>query len=122
MAVGGAVGAISRYELGLYLSAKWSGVFPLATLLINLLGAAILGFIMAAALERGVFSAGVRLALGTGFCGGFTTFSAWMTDSYKLFSGHHLWTGLLNILVAAAGGLLCALLGAALARQTLRAR
>ena len=119
MAVGGGSGAAARYAVGRLIGET---AFPLAILLINLLGALLLGAIMAAALERGALSLTLRLALGTGFCGGFTTFSTWMVDSLHLLAGGQVGPALVNMLLSACLGLAAAALGAIAARALLRAR
>ncbi len=77
VAVGGAAGTAAREGLSLVVPPV--GALPLATLLINLAGAFLLGVLLEA-LVRGGPDVGVRriarLGLGTGFCGGFTTYSA----------------------------------------------
>lgn len=120
LAIGGGAGAALRYAVGRLIGAHWGAAFPLATLLINLLGAFILGAVMAAALERSALSATARLALGPGFCGGFTTFSSWMVDSYGLLAAGKLGAVAANLLVSAVGGLLAVALGALSVRTMLR--
>ena len=83
IALSGAAGALSRYGLSLWIAAlsarqAWYS-FPLATLLINVSGSFALGLVMGLA-GRGALSAELRLALGVGFLGAFTTFSAFSVD------------------------------------------
>lgn len=77
IAVGGALGSLLRYELGRAIGAHG---FPVATLVINLIGALLLGVLIAAVTE--VWSAHplLRPALGTGVLGGFTTFSTFALE------------------------------------------
>lgn len=76
--VGGGLGSLCRYGLGLWLAP--SGSFPLGTFVANLLSCIILGVLVALA-SRQLLSPEYRLLLITGFCGGFSTFS---TFSYEL--------------------------------------
>ncbi|WP_053385815.1 fluoride efflux transporter FluC [Leucobacter japonicus] len=83
VAVGGAIGTLARYGITSAIGGPEStNGFPLATLLINLLGAFLLGMVVAIVTSRG--SAGrwrtLRLLLGTGVLGGFTTYSLLATD------------------------------------------
>lgn len=83
VAVGGALGTLARYGITSAIGGPEStSGFPLATLLINLLGAFLLGMVAAIVTSRG--SAGrwrtLRLLLGTGVLGGFTTYSLLATD------------------------------------------
>jgi CrcB protein len=78
VAVGGAAGSAARYLAGLA-AAGLSADFPWGTLLVNVAGAFILG------LALGALPAGPgRLLLGAGFCGGFTTFSAFSAEAVAL--------------------------------------
>jgi len=83
---GGAIGAAARYGTELAIPPR-SGVFPVATFLVNVVGAVILGAI--AALPAGWLPAHElsRPALGTGFCGGLTTFSTMSLEIYERLPG-----------------------------------
>ena len=70
----GALGAASRYGVGLAAQRLWGSTFPWGTLAVNLLGCFLLGFLMHVVVEREGYSADLRAALGVGFLGAFTTF------------------------------------------------
>ena len=78
---GGAVGAVMRYLISLI---PYKGAFPLLTLITNLLGAVIIGFISGIAEKK--LSPRAVLFLKTGVCGGFTTFSTFSLEAYELLS------------------------------------
>ncbi|MCK8476239.1 fluoride efflux transporter FluC [Microbacterium aurugineum] len=80
VAVGGMVGTAARLGLGLVVPD--AGGFPVAVLLANVLGAVLIG-VLAARLPS---STDLRLALGTGVLGGFTTYSAFMTGTVELWA------------------------------------
>jgi len=87
VALGGALGAAARYELGLAVHPVDG--WPLATLLANLAGAFLLGALLEALVRRGQETAGarvVRLGLGTGVLGGFTTFSSLALELERLLA------------------------------------
>ncbi|MFJ4026361.1 fluoride efflux transporter FluC [Paenarthrobacter sp. NPDC089989] len=88
VAAGGAFGALTRYGLGLMIPAP--GAWPLPTLLINLTGALALGALLEGLSRRGP-DAGhrrvLRLALGTGFLGAYTTYSTLALDTVHLLLG-----------------------------------
>jgi CrcB protein len=88
VALGGALGALARYEVALSVPAAGNG-FPFSTLLINLSGAAFLGFLLTVLTERRPPTLYVRPLLGTGFAGGFTTWSTFMVDTDLLVHHHH---------------------------------
>lgn len=82
LAIGGVVGVIARYQIGVWISEGNSGAFPWATLIINVTGSLAIGFLMRY-LTGVASSPNVRLMLVTGLCGGYTTMS---TFSYELIS------------------------------------
>ncbi|MFX3619305.1 MAG: CrcB family protein [Sporolactobacillus sp.] len=84
VAFGAIFGVFARVFLTKWIKEKWKGYFPLATFLINLSGAFILGFITGTGLPD-------RLALltGTGFVGTYTTFSTWMIEAFELQRRRH---------------------------------
>lgn len=85
VALGGALGAVSRYLCGM-LPFLQRGIFPLPTLLINLAGAFLIGLIAQVAAQRGAQSSSAVLFLKVGLCGGFTTFSTFSLETVTLLS------------------------------------
>ncbi|HAR20257.1 MAG TPA: fluoride efflux transporter CrcB [Cytophagales bacterium] len=81
--IGGALGSTLRYFLGLFLK-SFSPVFPLGTLAANLLGCVCMGLVMGFSERFNWFSVEWRLFLASGFCGGFTTFSAFAFENIRL--------------------------------------
>jgi CrcB protein len=98
VALGGAVGAALRYGLGLL---PWRGTFPLATLLTNVLGAVVIGFIAGMAARRGLSDNAV-LFFKTGVCGGFTTFSTFSLEACTLLQRGQVWHAGTYILLSVA--------------------
>ena len=82
--IGGAVGAILRYLLGML---PLSGDFPLATFLTNLLGAIAIGLVIGVSERFPQLPRELVLFLKTGFCGGFTTFSTFSLETLTLLEG-----------------------------------
>jgi CrcB protein len=82
IAVGGAIGAVSRYELGRLIQPAGAGAFPWGTFAINVIGSLILGFVYK--YFDPMSSPQLRALYGIGFCGGFTTFSTFSYDAVRL--------------------------------------
>ena len=74
IAVGGAAGTLLRAGLAQALPPTTKG-FPVDTFVVNMAGCLLIGLVVVAAMERGVPSPYFRPLIGTGFCGGLTTFS-----------------------------------------------
>ncbi|MGV8977757.1 MAG: fluoride efflux transporter FluC [Cellulomonas sp.] len=79
----GGLGAATRFLVDGLIRGRWSRVFPLATVLINVSGSGLLG-ILAGALAYHSLPTTVYLVAGVGFCGGYTTFSTSMVETVRL--------------------------------------
>ena len=108
VAVGGGLGAVGRYLLGLV---EHPLSFPLMTLAVNFLGAVIIGAV-ACATDHTALSPSSALFLKTGFCGGFTTFSTFSLETVGLLESGRLAAGLCY----AAGSVVACLAGFVLGR------
>lgn len=82
--IGGAAGSIARYLCAVAVNAIYTIRFPAATLLVNVLGCFIMGLLYALTERTSVVPPHYRLLLGTGFCGGFTTFSTFAFENMDL--------------------------------------
>lgn len=110
------------YPLGIFLAAMSGGLvryflssqlpaspdFPWGTLLVNYLGIFCLVYLVKGYLVYKGSSKGLVLALGTGFCGGLTTFSSLMLDAVKLLDTGRYLSLVLYLLLSIGGGLLLA--------------
>lgn len=81
--IGGALGALARYQLDGLIQDHTHGAMPVGTLVINVSGSLVLGLLVGLRLQHGLSST-VELAAGTGFCGAFTTFSSLMYEATRL--------------------------------------
>lgn len=95
VALGGAIGSVFRYILGLIVI-KIN--FPLNTLLINILGAIFIGIIVGLSESKNIVSDNYKLFLQVGFCGGFTTFSTFSLESINLIEKENYLLAVLYII------------------------
>lgn len=117
IAVGGALGALSRYSLGLWISNKWNQGFPLHTFIINVMGAFLLGFINILLVERYAINPIWRLGIGVGFLGAFTTFSTFGFETITLIQEGSLYTAMSYTLLSVLIGFAAVAIGIGLARS-----
>lgn len=117
--IGGFIGAIVRYSIGKVIFIR-SG-FPLATLLINLLGCLFLAWFFTITAKRVKMNPNLKLAIGTGFTGAFTTFSTFSVETLNLLKNEQYGFVLSYVLASIFGGIGLALLGAKLASLNVKA-
>lgn len=121
VAIGGAAGTAVRHLLAGQVGAP--GHFPLGTLTVNLLGALALGVLLEALAWNGSdvgHRRTLRLLLGTGFLGGFTTYSTLALDTDTLVRGDLPWLAAGYALASVTLGLVASVCGIALARKVVR--
>lgn len=84
--VAGGLGSASRYLLGNWVHRMWGSklALPLATLSVNILGSLIMGLLVGLIASRGEIDSRLRLVLGVGFLGGFTTYSSFALETVGL--------------------------------------
>jgi fluoride exporter len=81
--VGAGLGGVLRYAISNYI--QWNGTsFPWGTFTVNVLGCALLGFVLGFITKQEHFAYEYKLLLATGICGGFTTFSALSAEAMQL--------------------------------------
>ena len=119
VALGGALGSVSRYLIGPAIQRAFGFTFPFGTLFINIAGSFVLGVIAEMAIEGAPLSANGRAFVGVGFCGGFTTFSAFSLETVALFEGGQLGRAGAYVVASVALSVTAAFLGLVAARQVL---
>ena len=109
-----AAGAVARYVVDRLVTDAVRRDFPWGTIAINLSGSFVLGLLTGFGLYHG-FSSDARLVLGTGFCGGYTTFSTFSFETVRLIETGRVGAAVRNVAVSTGGGLVFAAAGLALA-------
>lgn len=106
----GALGALSRYAVGLAIDPRLP-FFPAATLLCNYAGSLALGWLTAGGAERLKLTDNARAAVASGFIGSFTTFSTFSSEMLNLFHEGQAWKAIVYAIASFAGGLMLARIG-----------
>jgi CrcB protein len=114
--VGGAVGTAARAALET-LAAPDPGRWPWPTFVVNVVGAFLLGYFMTRLLERLPLSSYRRPLLGTGVCGGLTTFSTMQVETLKMLQHHHFGLAAGYTAASIAAGLIAVYFATALVRR-----
>ncbi len=114
--VGGALGTVARAALAT-LAAPEPGRWPWPTFVVNIVGAFLLGYFTTRLLERLPVSSYRRPLLGTGVCGGLTTFSTMQVEIVRMLEHHHYGLAAGYIAGSVATGLLALHLATALVRR-----
>lgn len=113
--IGGGLGSLVRFLFGKWVNSFHNSNFPFGTFIINIVACFVLGFIIGLADQKQILSPAIRLFLVVGFCGGFSTFSAFSSETLTLIQQGQNSTMLLYVLlsvvvclIASFGGLLIA--------------
>ncbi len=88
--LGGGIGSILRYLTSVVIQKYYATVFPLATWVVNILGCLLIGIIMGLLEKNQVTDSSMKWFLVTGFCGGFTTFSAFGYENIRLLQNGNI--------------------------------
>lgn len=102
---GSGIGGVLRYALQYWFAARPSGPFPAGTFAVNILGSFCIGIIYGLSAKYAWLTAEWRLALATGLCGGFTTFSAFAAENVMLLRNGQYATAMLYILLSIIFGI-----------------
>lgn len=119
--LGGAAGTLARHGVNEWIAPGW--LFPLATMTVNVTGSFLLGLVLTALALRSDEDESrrrLRLLLGTGFLGGYTTYSTMAVETDQLLRDGHGWLAVTYIASAAVLGVLAAICGAVTAKALVR--
>jgi CrcB protein len=117
VALGGAFGSVLRYASAAWVNRFAQSSFPYGTLFVNIVGSFLIGLIMVVLLKTSEARENFRLLLVTGVMGGFTTFSSFSWETWKLIEDGRIPFALANVLLTVAICLLATISGVLLAKQ-----
>lgn len=107
--VAGMLGALLRVGIGQWIGEK--SVFPIATLIVNLLATFVLMLFSGPILEKFVKNQVIRQAMTIGFLGALSTFSAFSVETLTLLEAGHYLVALAYVFISMVGGLIVAIIG-----------
>ncbi len=117
IALFGAAGCLARYLLSGWAYELLGTSMPYGTLAVNVIGAFLIGLIMEFSLRSAAVSPELRVGLTIGFLGGFTTFSSFSYETFRLLEGGQFPLAALNVLVSVTACLAFTFLGIVAARH-----
>ncbi len=97
IAIGGAVGSVSRFLVAREMGRLLGNFLPYGTLVVNVLGSLALGWLATVFLDRPGINIALRLGIAVGFLGAFTTFSAFSFESVQLMLNGAVWRAAINV-------------------------
>lgn len=103
VATGGALGSGLRYLTTVFIDRHTAAQFPLATFVVNILGCFLIGLFIGFA-EHHILKDSMKWFVISGFCGGFTTFSAFGLENYNLLTSSNAILALLYISLSVIAG------------------
>jgi fluoride exporter len=117
IALFGAIGTLARYGLQGLVQTRMGTTFPYGTLLINLTGCLLLGFIGQLTLNRMLISSELRIAIAVGLFGGYTTFSSFGWETAKMLEDGEWLRATTYVGASVIAGLLLSVAGIRLANR-----
>jgi CrcB protein len=117
LALGGALGALARYGVGGLVQTRMNAAFPYGTLVVNLCGCLLMGFVMALITDRVVVAPEFRYFVPVGFIGAFTTFSTFELETFRAIEDGAWLVGFTNVAVSVILGFVALWLGVIAARR-----
>jgi len=109
--LGGGIGSVFRYLTSVLTKPYMQGLFPWATFIVNVLGCLAIGLLVGYMAKNNIENSSLKLLFITGFCGGFTTFSAFALENIKLFQSGNSVLALVYVLLSVVLGITAVWLG-----------
>ncbi|HEY6806503.1 MAG TPA: fluoride efflux transporter CrcB [Pyrinomonadaceae bacterium] len=115
----GLIGTLARFGVSEIASKRIGESFPWGTLIVNIVGCFLAGFLFYVVQERALVSETTRLAIMVGFLGGFTTFSSFGLQTFTLLKSGQVGLGLLNVAVSNVVGIIVVWVGYSVSKVAL---
>ncbi len=115
--IGGFLGAIARYAIGVWIGQKWGRSFPFGTFVINVSGSFFIGLLMTFFTERFIVNPQWRLLLVVGFLGAYTTFSTFEYETGRLVKDGEWIIASMNVILSVFAGFAALKIGEVIAKS-----
>jgi CrcB protein len=116
VSIGGAFGSSLRYLTSFFMQKYFSQSFPWGTLIANILGCLIIGVLMGYFTKAQINNNDYRLLMITGFCGGYTTFSAFALENFSFWQHGNTSTAIIYTAISVIGGFFAVFSGYAISK------
>lgn len=116
--IGGCIGSLARYGISIWIQPMHT--FPFETLLVNLVGCFLLTFLLSNPVLAKKFSNSIRVGIGTGLIGSFTTFSTYAVETISLWNSEAFLLAITYVGISIIGGLLLSWLGFIVAHRRVK--
>ena len=113
---GGGLGSILRFWVGSYVSGKMGSRFPYGTFLINCTASFLIGLIITLLAEKAHWNPNLRYLIPIGFIGGYSTFSTFEYETFRVMQDGELWMAVVNVVLSVVVGFFAVWLGVIVGR------
>lgn len=114
--LGGGIGSILRFLTSVLTEKHFTNAFPLSTFIVNIVGCFLIGILIGQLGQHIEANPNLKFLFITGFCGGYTTFSAFAIENLVLIQNQHYWTLLMYVGLSVLSGIGAVWLGLVLTK------